>query len=180
MKIMELKENEPLKVIEVSRRCKPRSLNLGVVEWKKIKMRIFTDGEIVCEDEVISQNIDEYYIGKTKYPYDVNILKTKNVYFKNHSYVITYVIAEELMKMGNIGGWFDVVKDVSVYLENSKDRKALKTAKQVICEIEKRNRSVDYSSSLLTMLASQSRSRGLEKLETEVLSDNVYSLSRTR
>ena len=38
-------------------------------------MKVFTDGEIVCEDEVISQNIDEYYIGKTKYPYDVNTLK---------------------------------------------------------------------------------------------------------
>ena len=77
MKIKELKENEPLKVIEVSRRCKHRSLNLGVVEWKRIKMRVFTDGEIVCEDAEIIQDIDEYYIGKSKYPYDVNTLKTK-------------------------------------------------------------------------------------------------------
>ena len=38
------------------------SLNLGVVEWKRIKMRVFTDGEIVCEDAEIIQNIDEYYI----------------------------------------------------------------------------------------------------------------------
>lgn len=177
MKIKELKENNPLKVIEVTRRCKPRSLNLGVVEWKRIKMRVFTDGEIVCEDAEIIQNIDEYYIGKTKYPYDVNTLKTKNVYFKNHSYVITYVIAEELMKVGNIGGWFDVVKDVSVYLENSKDRKALKTAKQVICEIEKRNRSVDYSS-VFTMFLSPRKSN--ESFERKKISENVYCLKKVK
>ena len=177
MKIMELKENEPLKVIEVSRRCKPRSLNLGVVEWKRIQMKVFTDGEIVCEDEVISQNIDEYYIGKAKYPYDVNTLKSKNVYFKNHSYVVTYVIAEEFMKKGNIGGWFDVVKDVSVYLENSKDRKALKMAKQVIREIENLNRSVDYSSVFTIFLSPRKSNEGFE---SEKISGNVYCLRKIK
>ena len=79
------------------------------------------------------------------------------------------------MKMGNIGDWFDVVKDVSVYLENSKDRKALKTAKQVICEIEKRNRSVDYSS-VFTMFLSPRNSS--ESFERKKISENVYCLKK--
>jgi len=180
MKIKELKDNEPLKVIEVSRCCKRSfndpSLNPVIDEWKRIQMRIYTDGEIASEDEEISQKINEYYIGRRKYPYDVNRLKTKNVYFKNHSYVITYTIAEQFMTVGNIHGWFDVVKDVSVYLENSKDRRALKTAKQVIRGIENFNKSVDYSS-IFTMYLSP---KPIERFQSEKISKNVYCLRKVK
>lgn len=186
MKFTELKENEPLEVIEITNHIVfprfpnpttgKRDIDSDIVsEDKRIQMRIFTDGEIEKESEETSQNIDEYYIGKKKYQYDVDTLKTKKVYFKNHSYVITYLIANEFMTIGNARGWFDVVKEVSIYLKNPKDKKALKCAKQAIREIENHNNSVDYSS-LFGMLFSQGK--GLQKFETEKISKNVYSLKK--
>ena len=184
MKIRELKENEPLEVIEVYNHYAFPNLYTGktdetshIYEYRKIQMKIFTDGEIVKETDEITQNIDEYYIGKKKYQYDVDTLKTKNIYFKNYSYVIVYLIANEGRIVGHIGGWFDIVKDVSIYLENSRDKKALKCAKEVIREIENRNMGVDYSS-IWGMLFSQREE--LQKFEQEEISKNVYSLKKVR
>ena len=185
MKFTELKEQEPLEVIEVTKLImfpefpNPTTGKIDrkteTVENKRIQMRIFTDGEIAKESEETTQKIKEYYIGKRKYQYDVDILKTKNIYFKNHSYVITYLIANELMTVGNVRGWFDVVKEVSIYLQNPKDKKALKCAKQAIREIANHNNSVDHSS-LFGMLFPQEKE--LQKFETEKISKNVYSLKK--
>lgn len=183
MKFKELRENEPLKVIEVSRHVKRPTFNReitlssDIIEVKQIQMKIFTDGEIEKESEEISLNIDEYYICKKKYQYDVDTLKNKKLYFKNHSYVITFLIASELMNVGKVGGWFDVVKEVSIHLQNPKDKKALKSAKQVIREIENCNKSID-SSYLFRMLFSQDKE--LEKFEIDKISKNVYSLKKNK
>lgn len=178
MKFQELKENEPLKVIEVSKHI-PTPIfdakNPSYIEFKHIQMEIFTDGVVEKESETTSKNIEEYYIKKRKY--DLDTLKTKNIYFKNHSYVITYLIAKEWMKVGHIIGWFDVIKDVSIFLQNSKDKQALKSAKRVIRDIENRNKRADYSS-IIGMIASQCG--GLKKFEMEEVSKNVYSLKKVK
>ena len=175
MKIKELKENEPLEVIEVTNhmeippvpgRAIGRSYKKEILEEKKIQMRIFTDGEIEKQTKETSQNIDEFYIGKSKYQYDVDTLKTKNIYFKNHSYVIVYIIM----------GWFDVIDKVSVYLKNPKDKKALKSAKQVIREISYRNASVNYSS-IPSMLVCKDRE---SDFETKKITKDVYSFKKVR
>lgn len=183
MKLKELKENEPLNIIEVSKQYHyPSFIARGpkdsdTFEEKRIKMKVFTDGEIEKQTEETSQNINEYYIGKKKYNYDVDVLKTKNLYFKNHSYVITYLLAAEHMTIGNITGWFDIVKEVSVYLENIKDKKQLKEAKRVIKEINNLNRNTDYSSLFGMILSQPAKS---ERFETEEISRNVYTLKRTK
>lgn len=120
MRIRELKENEPLKVTRVTyhfpawpdpstgkvdKDAKP-------IEDERIKTIIFTDGEIEKQTEETFQSIDEFYIGKSKYHMTVDTLETKNIYFKNHSYVITYLLAKEFRAIHNGGGWFDVIKDV--------------------------------------------------------------------
>ena len=182
MEVLELKEHEPLEVIEVTKHVVlpkfpgERDKQSNIVENKKIQMRIFTDGETAKESEETTQKIKEYYIGKRKYQYDVDTLKTKNIYFKNHSYVITYLISNEFMTVGKVSGWFNVTKEVSIYLQNPKDKKALKCAKQAIREIANHNNSVDYSS-LFGMLFSQGKE--LQKFETEKISKNVYSLKKT-
>ena len=79
------------------------------------------------------------------------------------------------MTVGNVHGWFDVIKEVSIYLQNPKDKKSLKCAKQAIREIANHNNSVDYSS-LFGMLFSQGKE--LQKFETEKISKNVYSLKK--
>ena len=183
MKFKELKENEPLEVIEVSRHLElptfeqKRETIPDIIELKQIQMRIYTDGEIEKETEETSEKIADYYIGKNKYQHGVDTLKTKNIFLRNHSYVITYLIANEWMKVGNIRGWFDVIKEVSIYLENPKDKKALKSAKQAIKQIANYNNSVDYSS-LFRMLFSQRK--GLETFETKEISKNVYTLRKMK
>lgn len=183
MKFKELKENEPLEVIEVSRHVESPTFGSKKestpdrYEVKQIQMRIFTDGKIEKESEETSKKIEEYYIGKKKYQYAVDTLKSKNIFLRNHSYVITYLIANECMTVGNITGWFDVVKDVSIYLENPKDKKTVKTVKQAIRQIEKYNNSVNYSS-LFGMLFS--RGNGFAHFETEKISKNVYALRKMK
>lgn len=178
MKLKELRENEPLKVIEVSEHVEMsnfnyvQNINPVTIEYKRIQMKIFTDGEIEKESEEISQNVEEYYLNKRKYQYDVDTLKVKNIYFKNYSYIITFLIASEVMTVGTINGWYDVVKDIKVYLKNSKDKKALKNAKQAIKEIN----NVDYS--MPEMLLSQEKKTN--NFETEKISKNVYCLKKIK
>lgn len=180
MKFQELNENEPLKVVEVSQHIKRPNLNSKdnagshVMEVKRIQTKIFTDGEIAKESEEVSENIQEYYFGEEKYEHDVDTLKTKNIFFKNYSFVITYVTAKKWTTIGNVGGWFDIIKDVSIYLKNSKDRNALRNAKKVIKEIQSRNESANYSS-LSAMLFSKGQDFG--QFDKEKISENVYSVT---
>ncbi len=183
MKIRELKENEPLKVIEVTKHLTvPTSPGKGndeakVIEDERIKTIIITDGEIEKQTEETSQSIDEFYIGKSKYHMTVDTLKTKNIYFKNHSYVITYLLAKEFMIKDSIGGWFDIIKDVSIHIENKKNKKALREAKKVIKEINNLNSHTDYSSLFGMILSQPTKS---ERFEKEEISKNIYTLKRTK
>ena len=174
MKIKELKENEPLQVIEVSNHVTV-PFRSKKIECDMIKMRVFTDGEISKESEEKKEEINEYYFGKKKYQCGVDTLKTKDIYFNNHNYVITYLIAQEWTKIGNVSGWFDIIKDVSIYMKNPKDRKTIKTVEQVIRQNKECNRSVNYSS-LFAMLAGQRK--GYETFEPKKISKNVYTLRK--
>lgn len=180
MRIRELKENEPLKVTRVTyhfpawpdpstgkidKDAKP-------IEDERIKTIIITDGEIEKQNEEVSQNIEEYYIGKSKYHMTVDTLETKNIYFKNHSYVITYLLAKEFRAVNNGGGWFDVIKDVSIHLENKNDKKALREAKRFIKQINECNDYTNYLSSWGLQLP--------EYEELEKISKNAYTLKRTK
>lgn len=185
MKIRELKENESLEVTRVTyhfpawpdpstgkvdKDAKP-------IEDKRIKTIIFTDGEIEKQTEETTQDINEFYIGKSKYQMTVDTLKIKNIYFKNHSYVITYLLAKEFMVKGSVGGWFDIIKDVSIHIENKKDIKALREAKKVIKEINNLNSHTDYSSLFGMILSQPTKS---ERFETKEISKNAYTLKRTK
>ena len=189
LKINELTENTPLKVVEVTNHVefdvfldpKPISGKIEkketeIEEYKRIQIKIFTDGEIskIGEDQI--EEIDEYYIGKKKYQYDVDTLKYIWYFFKNHNYVITYTIASEPMKIGNIHGWFDIIKDVSIYLKDVKDKNALREAKKIIKAIRNHNNSVNYSSLLEMTLSSR---EGISKYDYEKIIDNVYSFKKS-
>lgn len=180
MKIRELKENEPLKVTRVTYHFPawpdPSTGKVDkddkLIEDERIKTIIFTDGEIEKQTEEASQSIDEYYIGKSKYHMTVDTLETKNIYFKNHSYVVTYLLAKEFRAIHNGGGWFDVIKDVSIHLENKNDKKALREAKRFIKQINERNDYTNYLSICGLLLPED---EGLEKI-----SKNAYTLKRTK
>ena len=187
MKIKELREGQPLEVVEVSKNVTYLELSKildgeidesfeNVEELKQIQMKIFTDGQIENETDETIINIDEYYVGKSKYQSDVDTLKTKNLYFKNYSYVIVYLLANEEVTIGNISDRFDVIKDVSIYLKDSKDKDSLRTAKNKIKEIEKNNNIYNYSS-LFRILFSKGKIK--KNIELEELRNKVYTLKKT-
>lgn len=165
IKIQELKKEEPLKLIRVSNQVFP----------DRIKTRIFTDGEIENESKITSININNYYIKGKKYRYGINKLHTKNIFLKNYSYVISYTIAQEWRNFGNACGWFNFVKDVSIYLKDLNDKEALKNAKHVIKELQGYNKHVNYTSPLIMFF---SYGNGLETFETKRVSSNVYTLKK--
>lgn len=71
-------------------------------------------------------------------------------------------------------GFFDIIKDVSIYLKNPKDKQALKEAKKVIKTIHKHNQNVDYSS-IFNMLF---QSKDDINYKIEKISKNVYTLKK--
>ena len=80
MKINELKENTPLKVVQVLRHYERPRFDYDeprtIVEEEMVQTRIFTDGEIASESEEVTEDIDEYYFGREKYKQFVDTLKT--------------------------------------------------------------------------------------------------------
>lgn len=182
MKIQTLKENEPLKIIDATNH------NYGLIppyiseeeaeryETKEIKTLVFTDGEVVGETKEPDEKIESYYIGRRKYE-NVDTLKRRNLHIRNHSYVITYLLANEFFKLPHGGGWFFVTKDINVYLENPKDKDALKAAKQALAAISKSNRSVD-TSDIFSMLSGGKINP--KKYETERVTDDVYTLKKKK
>jgi len=177
MKFQQLTKEDPLEVIEVFRQFQrpiPRNDgSFGTIKMKQIQTFVFTDGEVFKEDCPITVNIDQYFFGKKEYPYPVDFLQKKNIYFQNHHFVITYLNAKEYCKIGNLSGWFSFNKNVSIYLENLKDKKALKEAKKIIQEIHEHDVQTDYSS-YLNMLASQTN--GLKSFKVDKVSENVYKI----
>lgn len=146
-------------------------------EWDipRIETKIYTDGEIVEVEDTKEEPITEYYIGKKRYTNNLSKKKTTKFHLKNHTYAVVYTLAEEYLTVGNIRGFFKVVKDVKVYVHSRKDSKALRKAKITMKMIADRNRSVDYSS-LFTMLFK--RNEEPKRMEYEETTDNVYTLKK--
>ena len=170
MKIKELKEKEPLKVIDAYKHYDDTD-SFGLC---RVKTKIFTDGVIDDISNEETQKIDGYTIKSDEY--DVNTLDTMDLYFKDYSYVITYLVASEWARVGKFKGWFYFVKDVSVYLKDSKDKVALKNAKKVIKEINDHNRSKSYSSiSSIIPVGNYFKS-----FDVKEISKNSYSLKKIK
>ena len=184
LNIKELKENEPLKTVEVSNHIVssyPTSpfeeVDSEIIEDDVIEQKVFTDGEIERQSDITSESIDEYFIGEERYRYSVDALKTKDIYINNYSYVIVFTIAKELLTNGRVKGWFKVVKDTTIYLKDMSDKKALKSAKKTVMAIDRHNRSVDYSSIHSMMYT---KGMPLRNYDTKRLSKNVYSIKKNK
>lgn len=184
MQISELKENEPLKVTEVYyRSTMPESLlrSLQIEPYETVNKRvyevIFTDGDIDKESPQKSENIDEYSINGKKYPYSVSFLKSKDIYFKNYTYVIKVTIAKKMDTIDGISGWFDIVLDTSINLHDRNDAKALKEAKRALEVVMKKN-TRNHFSSALDLLFSCFKKEKSSELTEEKIATNIYALKR--
>lgn len=176
MNIHELKENNPLKVIEVIKHRKvPTIFNnppqVPIIEDKLIETEVITDGEVISQSEETIKPIEDFFFGKEKYSLRVDTLKEKYLLFKNYSYIITYTIAQENLLMGTFRGRVPIIKDINIYLANINNRKAYKSAKQAIKKIKRFNCSAHFNSIASTLVP-----RGEEIFEE--LSPNVHRLIR--
>ncbi len=140
-----------------------------------VKTRVFTDGEVVRQDEPKIEEIQEYFINGKKYTHKVDKKTTRTIYLKDYTYAIVYTIAREYMTVGNIHGNFFVTKDVEVYLKNRKDISALRKARKAMKRIEEGNNSVNYNSLFSMMLTSNQNKRNLE---FEQIKDSIYTLKK--
>lgn len=136
MEIKELKNNQPLEVLEVCTHVEADSAQ-KTLEFKPVQTLIFTDGEVVGQSEEITGNISLFNTGEREYKADT--LKTKKIYISGHSYIIKCLIADELSNITLRFGLVKVLKDVSIYLENQNNKESLRNAKQVIKLIKKYN-----------------------------------------
>lgn len=124
----ELKPGTPLELVEAIRYSKVPNLpgkkdKEQIIEIPIVQSVLFTDGTIVKTDEVVkdSNRINIEGIKEQK----INIKKTKYVYLSNFTYAVVYLIAKEDLIMQNCGGTFDTVKNVSIYLNDKQDKKAI-------------------------------------------------------
>lgn len=158
--IGELKDGMPLEVIEASHyNIDWPNVIPTRVERPKIKTIVYTDGEIFKESEVETSNIEGYYFGTKKYDGKVEVLKRKQIFIKNHTFVVVYITAKESKIVGNVGGLFDVIKEVKIYLKDTNDKKALQSARAVIENNKSFSRNIDYSSPLTMELSRVTNSR---------------------
>ena len=146
MDIRELKDGEIIELIDgINYRARP--FYGGPDEEKLIKMEIITDG-------VLSKNIEEKLVSPKKYQFDkskaiedkyfskdiemgiIHMLKVKKVCLKDYSYAIVLLSKKELD--GSKISY--VCKDAYLYLKNINDKKALKSARDSIKAINKKNK----------------------------------------
>ena len=140
-----------------------------------VKTRVFTDGEVIRQDEPKIEEIQEYFINGKKYTHKVDKKTTKTIYLKDYSYAIVYTTAREFVTVGSVRGFFFVTKDIEIYLRSKKDLTALRKAKKAIRKIEEGNASIDYKSVYTMMMTSNQNKRNME---FEQIKDNVYTLKK--
>ncbi len=175
-----LKENEPLDIATAIEYqvvpSAPGRKDSRIAEITKISTNVFTDGSIVKEEEN-TYGFTGYYYDKQKTPHHFDNIKLKTIYFKDHSYVIVYLIREEYGKRGNVAGLFNVIADIRVYLKEPEDKKALKEVKTAIKEIERVNNSTNYTSVFTAMFGPQEK---MQKFEPSEVSEGIYTLKRIK
>ena len=160
MKIYELKDGCQLKLIQ-----KIYKLEIfgQVVEDISYDTKIITDGFIDSNNDI--SEIYDYYSKN-------DIVRTTNLYLKNYTYAIVLYIGREAFYNGKVGGAINCIKNASIYLRNLNDKEALKTAKEVIEQIEQANS--EYKDFSMNSLLREENSEFL----FDVLDENVYSAKK--
>jgi len=138
-----------------------------------VDTKIYTDGEIIRVVESSKEPISEYFIGKIKYDRPVDTLIKRKAYVKNASYILVVTVAEDKVRIGTHGvGFFDVIKDTEIFLNNKKDKKALKKARETLMAI---SGSSHYDNIFAALFRKNSTSNDLDY---EKANDSVYTLKK--
>jgi hypothetical protein len=144
MKFKILKEGEPL-VIKEATDVLDRPLHDPNNIWEnncnsktRIYTEIYTDGEIdndvkIEGKQTKEQCYDYYFDNGNKYNQSIDTLLSKEVYFKNYSYIITYLISVEWETEGEYKNYIvHKEKERTIYIKDPSDRKALYEARKIL------------------------------------------------
>ena len=133
MKIKVLNNNGNIEIIKVSKHV--NTPDGETIEIPLIETKMITDGLVGVDGEQKEESIENYHINGKKYDYYIDTIKTQNISLKNYSYAIVYLTAYEYVKVQGKTLWIPIIKDMSVYLSDLKNKKALRQVKQVISHI---------------------------------------------
>lgn len=137
----------------------------------RINTIILTDGELIETTISEPEPINEYYIGKTKYEYPVDTLNKKRVVIKNARYILAVTFVNRVVRIGTHGfGWLKTIDDTEIFLNNKKDKDALKKAKETVMSISCQPKTV--------LEATLGRNTNVFNLNYESVAKNVYQLKR--
>lgn len=100
------------------------------INYNIIKQVIYTDASSYDVIGKSNQSIDRYTLNDKIYKAHNKV--TSSIKLNDYTYAIIYTIAKEHTRINNIGGYFDIVKNIEVNLSNPKDRKTLKSVKKVV------------------------------------------------
>lgn len=159
MKIYELNVGMPLKQIQ-----------------KIHKVEIFGRDveDIIYETKIITDGLIDSRNGMSE-KYDTlskNVVRTTDLYLKNYTYAIILNIGRKIYNNGKTAGFVNCIKNGSIYLRNLNDKEALKTAKEVIEQIEQANS--EFKDFSMNSLLREENSDFL----FDILDENVYSAKK--
>jgi len=139
----------------------------------RVSTKLYTDGEIIEIHEEEPQNINEYFINGRKYDRSVDTLVKKQVHIKNARYILKVVVAEDVFHGQYFTGLFDIIKSTEIFLNDKKDKEALKNARKSIRSMSK---SIDNCKSVLeTFLPQKDITVSYERIN-----NNVYKLIKEK
>lgn len=121
----------------------------------QVHTEIYTDATSYETLEKKTSPIDSYSINGKKYDYSVSELEEEIIELKDYSYAVVYTIAREILEIGNVGGWFDVIEDITSYIKDPKDKKAIKEIKRIIKMNQQRSNAMNCSSLMDYVFSSQ-------------------------
>jgi len=143
-----------------------------------VKTRIYTDGEIVNIEIEYPRQTDEYNVGKKKHNGGPNtFMIRKRIYITNASYVLKVTTAREFLRAGKVNGFFDVLKETEIFLNNKKDKQALRNAKKTIQKFSGQPHFDSIFDAIMQNYSSNSGSIN-KNLNYDSINKNVYQLRK--
>ena len=138
-----------------------------VIEEREIvKTKIFTDGEIKGIASLDSSLSD---LPKKFSKIEIDKTELSELELSDHNYVIRILTVLEFLKFGSVSGWYDVIRNVDIYLRDKKDKESIKNIKKTLSLIN--------SSPIFDDLFKKK----YEKINTyEQVNENVYQLQKRK
>lgn len=175
MKIVEKKNGESInisKAILKTNFASPLGEGHKPEVYKRTRMyqEVFTDGTIVKENDKETKSITQFSVEGRDY--DATSLSTREVFLNDFNYIIVFTFVNEGMHVGNSMGFFDVLRDVNVYVNDLNDKKTLKALNKAIRSVEK-NYLVTAKNSLSIFTKDYC-------VKEEKIAPNVYKIKKSK